>query len=167
MGHALFACVVLALCGLFFAWRRSARHHGALRLAQAAILCGVVSGACAVALVGISLTGRGDASLRVECNEPDVWVSVLDHENRVVGSVSRSSPELSLRPGSYLVNILPNANKPQHVASVVLKSTSPFAPPERSLQNTGAGYALELPPGARTTLVVRMVLGPATTVSIA
>ncbi len=59
MGHALFACVMLALCGLWFAARPAARQGWAHRMAQAAIVCGVLSSACAVALVGISFTGRG------------------------------------------------------------------------------------------------------------
>jgi hypothetical protein len=57
MGHALLACAALAACGLCFVLPRSPRHRGALRLAQAAILSGTLSAACAVALVGISITG--------------------------------------------------------------------------------------------------------------
>ena len=70
MGHALFACVTLALCALWFALRPAAN-----RLAQATIVCSVLSVACAVALVGVSLTGRGlredpaTAQLLVEVDE--------------------------------------------------------------------------------------------------
>jgi hypothetical protein len=80
MGHALLACVTLAVCWLCFALRRAARHRGALRLAQAAILCGVLSAACAVALVAISLlTGflerRGQA-VTLAMDDPAIVVRI-------------------------------------------------------------------------------------------
>jgi hypothetical protein len=71
MGHALFACIMLAFCGLW-ALRRNASPRGALRMAQAAIFCAALSTACVVALVGISLTIRGEGGVIFTTDDPGV-----------------------------------------------------------------------------------------------
>ena len=70
MGHALLAFMTLAACGLFFALRRP------VRLAQAAILCGTLSAACAVAFVVTGFLLHPLYSVTFEMDDPAILVEI-------------------------------------------------------------------------------------------
>jgi len=93
-----FRCVGACAFGLFSLASLSTTPWGSAA-GTAPFSAAVVSGALRGGSGGNLLDGPRRRIVAGRVNEPDVWVSVRIMKTEWSGAVSRSSPELSLRPG--------------------------------------------------------------------